>query len=94
MEMHNPLHPGKLLKEEYLKPLNLSVTEAALKLGVTRKTLSAIINERSGISPVMALRLARAFNTTPDLWIGMQSQYDLWVAKQTAKLDDVQVMYG
>lgn len=94
MEMHKPCHPGKILKEEYLEPLALSVTEAALKLGVTRKTLSAIINERSGISPVMALRLARAFNTTPDLWIGMQLQYDLWQAKQTAKLDDVQVMYG
>lgn len=94
MEMHNPCHPGEILREEYLKPLGLSITEAALKLGITRKTLSAIINERAGISPVMALRLARAFNTTPDLWAGMQSQYDLWQAKQTAKLDDVQVMYG
>ncbi len=94
MEIYNPCHPGKILKEEYLEPLGLSITEAALKLGVTRKTLSAIINERSGISPVMALRLARAFNTTPDLWVGMQAQYDLWQAKQTAKIDDVQVMYG
>ncbi len=94
MEMYNPCHPGKILKEEYLDPLDLTITEAALKLGVTRKTLSAIINERSGISPIMALRLAKAFNTTPDLWTGMQSQYDLWQAKQTAKLDDVQIMYG
>ena len=94
MEMYNPCHPGEILREEYLKPLGLSVTEAALKLGITRKTLSAIINERSGISPVMALKLAKAFNTTPYLWTGMQSQYDLCQAKQTTKLDDVQIMYG
>ncbi|OGI01539.1 MAG: addiction module antidote protein, HigA family [Candidatus Melainabacteria bacterium GWF2_37_15] len=94
MDIYNPCHPGEILREEYLKPLGLSVTEAALKLGITRKTLSAIINERSGISPVMALKPAKAFNTTPDLWTGMQSQYDLWQAKQTTKLDDVQIMYG
>ena len=94
MEMHNPCHPGKILKEEYLEPLGLNITEAAMKLGITRKTLSAIVNERSGISPAMALRLAKAFNTTPDLWMGMQAQYDLWQAKQTTGLDDVQIMYG
>ena len=94
MKMHNPCHPGKILKEEYLEPLNLSITEAALKLGITRKTLSAIVNERSGISPIMALRLAKALNTTPDLWVEMQAQYDLWQAAQNAKIDDVQVMYG
>ena len=92
--MHNPCHPGKILKEEYLEPLGLNITEAALKLGVTRKTLSAIVNERAGISPVMALRLAKAFNTTPDLWVGMQAQYDLSIAKQSTELDDVQTMYG
>jgi antitoxin HigA-1 len=94
MEMYNPCHPGEILREEYLKPLSLSVTEAALKLGITRKTLSVIINEHSGISPAMALKLAKAFNTTPELWIGMQSQYDLWQAKKSTKLDEVQVIYG
>jgi addiction module HigA family antidote len=94
MEMYNPCHPGEILREEYLKPLGLSVTEAALKLGITRKTLSAIINERSGISPAMALKLAKAFNTTPELWIDMQSQYDLWQAKQVTNVDNVKVMYG
>jgi addiction module HigA family antidote len=94
MEMYNPCHPGEILREEYLKPLGLTVTEASLKLGITRKTLSAIINERAGISPAMALRLAKAFKTTPDLWIDMQAQYDLWLARQKTNIDNVQVMYG
>lgn len=83
--MYNPVHPGRLIKQEYLQPLNLTVTEAARGLGVSRNTLSEIINERSGISPLMSLRLAHAFNTTPELWMNMQQNYDLAKARQQWK---------
>ena len=94
MRMFNPPHPGEILREEYLKPLGLTITQAAYNLGVTRKALSELINEKSGISPAMALKLAKAFNTTADLWLGMQMEYDLWQAEQKIKLDNVKVMYG
>ncbi len=80
--MHNPPHPGEILREDYLEPLGLSVTDAARALGVTRKTLSAVVNERAGISPAMAHRLAKALDTTPELWINLQMQYELWQAKE------------
>ncbi|MEW5821281.1 MAG: HigA family addiction module antitoxin [Cyanobacteriota bacterium] len=92
--MFNPPHPGEILREEYIKPLGLSVTEAAMKLGVTRKTLSSILNERSGISIEMALRLARAFNNTPESWLDMQTQYDLFQSKDKTNLDDVQILFS
>lgn len=76
--MHNPPHPGEILKEFYLEPLSLSVTEVAKVLNVTRKTLSAILNGRSGLSPLMALKLSVAFDTTPESWLELQNQYDLW----------------
>jgi len=94
MEMSNPCHPGEIIREEYLKPLKISITEAALKLGISRVTLSEIVNERSGISPSMALKLAKAFNTSAEYWVNLQSQYDLAQARKNTKLDDVQVMYG
>jgi len=94
MEMHNPCHPGEIIREECLKPLGLTVTEAASKLGGSRKALSDIVNEKAGISPIMALRLAKAFNTSPDVWVNMQAKYDLWQAKQVANLDNVQVIHG
>ena len=81
--MHDPAHPGEILKCDYIEPLELSVTEAAEALGVTRKTLSAILNERQGVSPAMAFRLARAFKTSPELWVNMQAQYDVWQARDT-----------
>lgn len=81
MEMYNPPHPGEVLKELYL-PEAMSVSEAAKKLGVSRQTLSAIINGRAGISAEMAMRLSKALGTSPDLWLGMQMKYDLWQAKQ------------
>lgn len=80
MQMHNPPHPGEVLRELCLEPLNLSVTDAAEALGVSRKTLSSILNGRAGISPEMALRLSKAFNTTPESWLNQQQQYDLWQA--------------
>lgn len=76
--MFNPIHPGEVLKESYLEPLELSVTEAAGRLGVARKTLSALINKQSSISIEMAFRLAKACKTTPGLWLNMQVNYDLW----------------
>ena len=82
MRMHNPPHPGKIIKGLCLDPLGLSVTEAAKGLGISRKTLSAILNGRAGISPEMAVRLSIAFNTTAESWINQQTQYDLWHAEQ------------
>lgn len=76
--MFDPMHPGEVLKESYLEPLELSVTEAAERLGVARKTLSALVNKKSSVSVEMAFRLAKACKTTPDLWLNMQVNYDLW----------------
>jgi antitoxin HigA-1 len=82
MKMHNPPHPGEVLKELCIEPLNLTVTEAAEALGVSRKTLSAIVNCRAGISPEMAIRLGKAFGTTAESWLNQQMHYDLWQAEQ------------
>lgn len=82
MQMHNPPHPGEVLKELCLEPVQLSVTDAAKALGVSRKTLSAILNGHSGISPEMAIRLSIAFDTSAESWLNQQSQYDLWQAEQ------------
>jgi addiction module HigA family antidote len=82
MMMHNPPHPGEIIREFCLEPLGLSVTEAAKGLGISRKTLSAILNGRAGISPEMAARLSIAFDTSADSWPNQQSQYDLWQAEQ------------
>ena len=86
MKMHNPPHPGEVLKTLCLEPLNLSVTEAARGLGVSRKTLSSILNARGGISPEMAVRLSIAFGTSAESWLNQQLQYDLWHAEKSRKL--------
>ena len=75
-----PTHPGGILKRHYLEPLSLSITEAADDLGVSRKTLSKIVNERGSITPDMALRLSKALNTSAELWLNLQTIYDLWIA--------------
>jgi addiction module HigA family antidote len=80
--MHNPPHPGEIIKKLCLEPLGLSVTEASAALGVSRKTLSSILNGRAGISPEMAIRLSIAFDTTAESWLNQQVQYDLWLAEQ------------
>ena len=80
-----PTHPGKIIKEDYQKPLSISITELASILGVSRKTVSKIINERGAITPDMALRLSRAFDTTADLWLNLQKKYDLWQAEHESK---------
>ena len=77
-----PTHPGNILKEDYLVPLEISVTDMAVSLGVSRKTLSKILNERGAVTPDMALRLSRAFDTTPELWLNLQKNYDLWHAER------------
>lgn len=85
MRMHDPPHPGELIRELCLDPLNLSVTEAARALDVSRKTLSSILNGRSGISAEMALRLSIAFDTCAESWLNQQMQYDLWQAEMQRK---------
>ena len=85
MKMHNPPHPGEVLRELCLKPLELTVTQAATALGVSRKTLSSILNGRAGISPEMAVRLSLAFDTTAESWMNQQVQYDLWRAERNRK---------
>ena len=77
-----PTHPGEIIKYDYLEPLDLSITRLAHILGVSRKAISAIVNERKSVTPEMALRLSRAFNTTPGLWLNLQRNYDLWYAAQ------------
>jgi antitoxin HigA-1 len=89
MKMHNPPHPGAIIKTLCLAPLGLSVTRAAEALGVSRKTLSSILNGRAGVSPEMAIRLSLAFDTSAESWMAQQAQYDLWVAEQT--LDHIHV---
>jgi antitoxin HigA-1 len=81
MPMHSPPHPGEIIKELCLDPLGLSVTEAADALGVSSKTLSAILNGRAGISPEMAVRLSIAFHTSPESWLNQQFQYEIWHAE-------------
>jgi addiction module HigA family antidote len=82
MRLHNPPHPGDVLKLPCLEPLGLTVTCAARALGVSRRALSAIVNGRSGISPEMAVRLSLAFDTTAESWLAQQVQYDLWQAEK------------
>jgi addiction module HigA family antidote len=79
-----PTHPGKIIKEDYLLPLSLTIKDMAFRLGISRKTLSKIINERGTITPDMALRLSRAFDTTPDLWMNLQKNHDLWYAERSS----------
>lgn len=85
MLMHNPPHPGEVLRELCLEPLGLTVTAAAEALGVSRKTLSAVLNGKAGISPEMAIRLSIAFDTSAESWLNQQSQYELWHAEQNRK---------
>ena len=85
MQMHNPPHPGEVLRQLCLEPLGLNVTDAAKGLGVSRKTLSAILNGRAGVSPEMAVRLSLAFGTTSESWLNQQVQYDLWQAEKRRK---------
>ena len=82
--IHNPAHPGEVIRATCLEPLGLSVTAAAKGLGVTRKALSELLNGHSGVSAEMAIRLEKAFGSTAETWLRMQLQYDLWHAEQRA----------
>ena len=92
MEMFNPPHPGKILKEMYLPEYNLSVSAFALKLGISRVTASELVNCKNGVTAAMALKLAKAFGTSAQMWLNMQQAYDLWQAKLRTNLDNVQII--
>ena len=87
--MHNPPHPGEIVREECLEPLGLTVTRAAQGLGVTRQALSDLVNGKAGVSVQMSLRLSKAFGSSPETWLGMQTAYDLWRAQERA--DSIEV---
>ena len=89
MIMHNPPHPGEFITEVYLKPNGLSGRELAAKLGVAASTLNRVLTGASGISPEMALRLSKALGRSPESWLAMQYNHDLWQAKQHVKLGNV-----
>ncbi len=89
MAMHNPLHPGGIVRRQCLEPLDLSATRAAEGLGVTRQTLSDLVNENAGVSIDMAIRLSKAFGSTTETWLGMQMAYDLWQARD--RVDQITV---
>ena len=82
--MHYPPHPGGIVRRQCLVPLGLSVTRAAAGLGITRQTLSKLVDERASVSADMAIRLSKAFGSTPETWLGMQIAYDLWQARHRA----------
>jgi antitoxin HigA-1 len=92
MRMHKPAHPGEVLKEMYINPLSLTITETARALGITRKALSELINGRTGVSTEMALRLSKAFGTTPELWLNMQRNFDLIRAQKRVRLSKVKIL--
>ena len=82
MPMHSPPHPGGIVRRQCLEPLRLSVTAAAEGLGVTRQALSDLVNERAGVSIEMAVRLSKAFGSSPETWLGLQMAFDLWAARK------------
>jgi len=90
MAMKNPSHPGRIVQQECIKPLGLTVKEAAERLGVRRQTLNNLVNGKSGISPEMSLRLSKAFGSSPKVWLGIQLEYDLVQAVKNAKHIKVQ----
>ncbi len=85
MAMHDPPHPGEVIRELCIEPLGFSVTAAAAGLGVSRKALSELLNGKTGVSTEMAIRLSKAFGGSPESWLQQQMQYDLWKAKRKAK---------
>jgi addiction module HigA family antidote len=89
MPMHTPPHPGRIVRQECLEPLGLTVTQGAKALGVSRNALSELINERRGVSPEMAIRLSKAFGSSPEVWAGLQLDYEMAAAMKNA--DRIQV---
>ncbi|KMP10847.1 hypothetical protein UZ36_06305 [Candidatus Nitromaritima sp. SCGC AAA799-C22] len=85
MKIKKPPHPGRLVRQECLEPLSLSITRGAEILGVTRLTLSNLVNGKNGVSPEMAIRLSKAFGSSPEVWLGLQMGYDLAQARKKTK---------
>ena len=90
MPMHNLPHPGEFIREVYLKPNGITGRQLAAKLGVSPSTLNRVLKGNSGISPEMALRLSKALGRSPESWMAMQDNRDLWQARQTVNLDTVE----
>ena len=90
---HNPPHPGEFIKETYIKPLDIRLRKAAIDLDVAPSTFSRLIKGDSDLSPEMALKLSKAFGRTPESWMQMQTNYELWKARQIVNLDRVHVIY-
>jgi len=90
MAMHNPPHPGEFIRATYIEPFDISIRSLAESLGVSPSTLTRIIGQRSGISPEMALRLSQGLGRSPESWLAMQHNYDLYQAKKVADLSGVQ----
>ncbi len=89
MTMHNPPHPGEFIRETYIEPFDVSIRSLAGNLGVAASTLARIVSERSAVSPEMALRLSKALGRSPESWLAMQDNYDLWQARKSANLSQV-----
>ena len=90
MTMHNPPHPGEFIRETYIEAFDISIRSLAESLDVSPSTLARIVSVRSAVSPEMALRLSKALGRSPESWLAMQHNYDLWQAKKSADLSDVQ----
>ena len=90
MTMHNPPHPGEFIRDVYLEPFGITGRQLSLKLGVSPSTLNRILKGNSGLSSEMALRLSKALGRSPESWLAMQDNYDLWHARQTVNLDVVE----
>jgi len=88
--MHDPPHTGEFIREVYLEPFSITGRQLASKLGVAASTLNRVLKGSSGISPEMSLRLSKAVGRSPESWLAMQDNYDLWQAKQSVNLDEVQ----
>ncbi len=84
MTMKNPPHPGRIVRQECIEPLGLTIKEAAERLGIRRQTLNNLVNGKAGISPEMSIRLCKAFGSSPEVWLGMQMEYDLAQANKNA----------
>ena len=89
MAMHNPPHPGEFIRETYIEPFDISIRSLAENLRVAASTLARIVSERSAVSPEMALRLSKALGRSPESWLAMQDNYDLWQARKSANLSQV-----